>query len=166
MVNKIYIVRHGVTNCSKIPKTPIQNRDLELNIEGIQQIVSVGKYLKDCENNTIYTDESKRTIESSQIIAEQLNEMPKIVIDNRLSNKDINNNYKCNIRRLFNQVIQDKNDVNICWVTHGRIIKLIYYYIQNNGFPENIPKLTWCDYGCISCIEVKDKKIQPIYFGK
>ena len=27
MVNKIYIVRHGVTNCSKIPKTPIQNRD-------------------------------------------------------------------------------------------------------------------------------------------
>ena len=35
-----------------------------------------------------------------------------------------------------------------------------------DGFPENNPKLTWCDYGCISCIEVKDKKIQPIYFGK
>ena len=166
MVNKIYIIRHGLTDISCVTKTPEQDRNLNLNNIGVQQMIKVGQYLQDCNINKIYTDDCKRTIESSQIIVEQLAQSPIVLIDNYLSNKDVHNNFKANIQELLDRVIKDKNENNICWITHGRIIKLIYHYIKNNGFPEEIPKLSWCNYGCINCIEVKDGKISEVYFGK
>ncbi len=154
MFKKLYIIRHGLTSMCQEPKYPNQNRDVYLSQEGIQQMENVSNYLGNHNLDYIYTSNFKRTLQSSEIILKyQKNKNCKIIIDNRLSNKDDLNNFKSNIVSFLEELFQNNDKLFISIITHGRILKLIYYYLKNDFFPLDIPKLKWCNYGSLTLVE-------------
>lgn len=165
----IYIVRHGTTETCDKGKIKGQENDVFLTNEGISQINQSLKHLLNTNIKKIYTSNFKRTRQTSELIKNSLdiNDPSSIILDDRLSNKDKSNNYQANIETFLKELITniDIND-NCCIVTHGKIIKLIYYYTLNESFPLQTPKVDWCKYGSVSCLKVKNNKLIPIYFGK
>jgi broad specificity phosphatase PhoE len=163
----IYIVRHGTTEACENGKSSGESNDVFLNQKGIDQIKKTVKSLLSSNIQYIYTSNFKRTIQTSNIIKEGINQNCSINLDHRLSNKDNFNEYQQNIKSFLQELIDlSYNEGNFCLVTHGKIIKLIYYYTLNNYFPDDTPKVKWCDYGCVSCLKIQDNKLIPIYFGK
>lgn len=158
MSKKLFIIRHGLTDMCQRPKFPNQNRDVYLSLEGIQQVENVSNYLSNYNLDYIYTSNFKRTIQSSEIVLQyQKNKNCKIIIDNRLSNKDELQNFKSNIINFLEELFENKDKLFISIITHGRILKLIYYYLKNDFFPSEIPKLNWCNYGSLTLVELKIK---------
>lgn len=163
----IYIVRHGITCSGENSNISGDGNDVSLNKKGIEQVNNLKESLLNSNIKHIYTSNFKRTLETSQIIDNILDHQCQIKIDNRISNKDNLNDYKNNIKSFLNDLLNKDNlEGNICLVTHGRIIKLLYYYCLHNDFPSETPKINWCNYGCLSCLKIKGNHLEPIYFGK
>ncbi len=162
---KIYLIRHGLTDMCKMPKSPSQNRDVYLSVEGVKQMERLSRFLKNDQHSIIYTSNFKRTIQASEIILNNQSNC-QIQIDNRLSNKNELFNFKQNIIEFVNDLKKDESDYNILLVTHGRIIKLLYYYLKYNYFPDQIPKLDWCYYGSVTQFDIEfiSKDKMNIYF--
>ncbi len=163
----IYIVRHGTTDACENGKSSGESNDVSLNEKGVRQINNIKDKLLNTNIKYIYTSNFKRTIETSELINGILDNVCQIELDNRISNKDNLNEYRNNIKSFLNDLLNKNNlEGNICLVTHGKIIKLLYYYCLNNDFPDETPKINWCNYGCISCLKIRGNQLEPIYFGQ
>lgn len=167
MVIKLFLVRHGETDMSYLKKYPHQDRNVPLNQNGINQIEQVGHYLQNKNFKKIVTDNTLRTLHSSRIIAGfQKEPISEIKIESKLTNKESISNIKKNIVDLLKIIEKEDKNSNICWVCHGKIIKVIYYLMEYSEFPEEITKLSWCYYGGISCLEFINEKWNTKYWGK
>lgn len=167
MVIQLFLVRHGETDMSYQKKNPLQNRDIPLNQIGIKQIKSVSRYLRSKNFKKIVSDNTLRTLQSSRIIANsQVPFISTIEIEPRLSNKENISTIRKNIMDLLKEIEDMNTNTNICWVCHGKIIKIIYYLMNYSEFPKEIIKLSWCYYGGIHCLEFTNNKWNTKYWGK
>lgn len=167
MVIQLFLVRHGETDMSYLKKYPLQNRNVPLNQNGIKQIEQVSRYLQNKNFKKIVTDNTLRTLQSSRIIADlQKPSISTIDIEPRLTNKENTSNIKKNIVDLLKVIEDEYTNSNVCWVCHGKIIKIIYYLMEYSQFPEEITKLSWCYYGGIHCLEFTNDKWNTKYWGK
>ncbi len=82
----IYVMRHGQTDFNKENKW-MGLLDIPLNENGISQALSSINYIKSLNIDIIYCSELKRAIQTSKIIANELN-LP-ILIDRRLNERSL-----------------------------------------------------------------------------
>jgi broad specificity phosphatase PhoE len=82
----IYFMRHGQTDFNKENKW-MGLLDIPLNENGISQALSSINYIKSLNIDIIYCSELKRAIQTSKIIANELN-LP-ILIDRRLNERSL-----------------------------------------------------------------------------
>ena len=86
---QLYFVRHGQTEWNKLGIPQGSENDIELNDEGKIEALKTGIYLnkyrqKDSKFDMIISSPMKRTIETAQIIAKQINYNGDIESDNNL----------------------------------------------------------------------------------
>lgn len=167
MPTQLFLVRHGETDMSYLQKHPLQNRDVSLNQNGVNQIEKVSLYLQDKHLKKVVSDNTLRTLQTSRIIGDlQIPPISKIEIEPRLTNKESTSNIKKNIINLLKIIEDEDTNSNICWICHGKIIKIIYYLIEYSQFPKEISKLSWCYYGSIHCLEFNNGTWNTKYWGK
>lgn len=153
---KLYIVRHGQTNCNK------ENRyncrlDEDINDVGIKQAIETSDKVKNLDLDLIICSPMKRTKHTCEII--NVNNIP-VVYDNRLMERiggvltntpideyyftDYYNYYSTNILEgleslpeLFNRVHsfvdeekEKYKEKNILLVTHGAVARAIQFYFE------------------------------------
>ena len=75
----IYIVRHGTTEACENGKSSGESNDVFLNQKGIDQIKKTVKSLLSSNIQYIYTSNFKRTIQTSNIIKEGINQNCSII---------------------------------------------------------------------------------------
>lgn len=125
----IYLLRHGETNLCYSKRKDI-DKNISLNDKGIQQVIDASTKIKN-NINKIYCSPTIRTIETANIIKKECNFSCDIIIDNRLLNKQINDDkYEEQLKLLLDDLNKlnksDESDLSIILVTHGRIVKMLY----------------------------------------
>ncbi len=153
---KLYIVRHGQTNCNKEHKYNCR-LDEDINDVGIKQAMETSEKIKKLNLDLIICSPMKRTKHTCQII--NVNNVP-VVYDDRLMERiggvltntkiddyyftDYYNYYSTNILEgleslpeLFNRVHSFIDEIkekykgnNILLVTHGAIARVIQFYFE------------------------------------
>jgi len=115
----IYVIRHGETNANKNNQVNDINIKTSLNLNGKTQAKKTGIYLhsRNLKDFIIYSSPSKRAIETSQIIANEMKYDDNIIIDERLisgsvKGDDINNEYM----QEFNKLPTDPIDLELSFV--------------------------------------------------
>lgn len=120
----IYLIRHAETNDSLLKKDKnnilvnIDKKNVSLNDNGIIQCSEIKKKISSLQFECIITSDTKRTIQTATLI----NNNKEIIIDNRVLNKQENNNMYYN---NLVEIIKNYKNKNVIIVTHGRIIKML-----------------------------------------
>ena len=93
MIKEIYLIRHGETEYNKLARPIGAEINVPLNETGIQQALKTGQYLRDyrlVESGTlipfdiIYSSPMIRTLETANIIKDQINYAGDIIYDDLL----------------------------------------------------------------------------------
>lgn len=160
----IYLVRHGQTNWN-IEKKTQGHTDIPLNEVGLNQARELSNKIKELKINKIITSDLSRAKETARIINNVFN--TDIIEDKRLREinygnlegisrnlvtsdmwdtfnlfpEKLNAEPKINIfnrvKNFFDENISN-SDENILIVTHGGLLRMIMYYINNNKFDNNL----------------------------
>lgn len=154
----IFVFRHGLTSMCNVEKTPNQVRDVHMTSEGVKQVHQSVSNISNID--VIFCSNTLRTIETAEIIANKFNS--EILCDARLNNKD---NYIENTYKFIKEVSTTYKNKNVCIVTHGRIIKLIRYIMENDFVPmsNEIKQLPGCEYGNYIALKHKEYMVNTFH---
>ena len=153
---KIYIVRHGETEMGK--NRVFASVEEQLNENGINQAINVGKELKNFNIDMVYCSPIKRAKHTLELFA--LNKNIPVFIENRLKERDMGLYEKVSfddidwdefwgynseqkylelepmksvykrVGEFLNELKVKNNDKNILLVTHGGVARAIYWYFN------------------------------------
>jgi len=167
---RIYLLRHGITPACTDKHTKKLFKNMSLSERGRQQIINICPKISTniCK---IYTSPTLRTIESAQIVQSICSPDAEIVVDIRLKNKidDENDSYLENILQLLNHLqtgFSQYKDYDILFVTHGRIIKMIYSIIEHQSIKKEIMDDLDIDYADLFVFYLEHDKFSFPHFTK
>lgn len=171
---KLYVIRHGQTNCNKERKYNCRY-DEDINEVGIQQAIKASEEVKKLDIDIIICSPMKRTKHTMELV--NVNKV-KVIYDNRLIEReggkltltvlddyyytDYYNYYSKNIiegletlPQLFDRIhsfldeIKIKyKDKNILLITHGAVTKAIQFYFEKmpeDGMLLNVSEQKNCE---------------------
>lgn len=154
---KLYVIRHGQTNCNKERKYNCRY-DEDINEIGIKQAIDASKEIKNLNLDLIICSPMKRTKHTMELV--NANNVP-VIYDDRLIERDggkltltvldsyfdtdYYNYYSTNIvegleplpelfkrvHSFLDEIKEQYKDKNILLVTHGAVALAIRFYFEN-----------------------------------
>ena len=158
---KLYVIRHGETNMGK--NNIIATENEPLNETGKKQAIDIGKEIRNLNIDRIYCSPIQRAKDTLELI--ELDKNIPVIIENRIRERNMgiyvkipfeqlnwNEFWNYNSDKLYpeletmksvyeriseflNELKASNSNDNILLVTHGGILRAIYWYF--NGIPEN-----------------------------
>jgi phosphohistidine phosphatase SixA len=153
----IYLLRHGETDLCHSKRKDI-DKNISLNDKGIQQVTNACNRINS-NINKIYCSPTIRTIETANIVKTRFNLSSDLIIDDRLLNKQINDNiYEEQLRLLLNDLkkleILEKDIESIILVTHGRIVKMLYSIVKLDKIDNDFLDTMDLEYGHLDILKI------------
>jgi len=148
----IYLIRHGITDACN--NDQIIDKNVYLNELGISQIKFISDLIPKNHNYKIFCSDTKRTIQTANIINDCLFTNYEIKIDNRLLNKNCNDDlYYINIHCFLKEILELYE--NVILITHGKIIKMILSIIKFHKIDKSYTDSLDLGYGSIFILDEK-----------
>lgn len=153
----IYLLRHGETDLCYSKRKDI-DKNIPLNENGIQQVINASIKIQN-KINKIYCSPTLRTIETANIIKTKLNISCDVIIDDRLLNKQINDNiYEQQLKLLLEDIkkleLLEKDIDSIILVTHGRIVKMLCSIAKLGKIDNDFLNKIDLEYGHIDILNI------------